>query len=204
MEINLRSVFENALYLLALLNPASKVMFLASCDPPLTRKQNFELTWKSSVAAMVILALVAAAGQFLLCRIFRVELYSLQITGGLVVFVIGWTAIQEGRFLQRKNNELRQDFTDLSLVPLAAPLIAGPGTIAAAISGTAEFGLLSTSLALSLAIGLNFIIMLFSPAINSCLGKVHALGPLIRLTGLIIAAVAVQMIITGLKECTAP
>lgn len=94
-----------------------------------------------------------------------------------------------------------ENFTDLSLVPLAAPLIAGPGTIAAAISGTAEFGLLSTSLALTLAIGINFIIMLFSPAINRFLDRVHALGPLIRLTGLIIAAVAVQMIITGLKEC---
>ena len=54
---------------------------------------------------------------------------------------------------------------------------------------------------LAAAIGINFIIMLFSPAINRFLSKVHALGPLIRLTGLVIAAVAVQMIITGLKEC---
>ena len=42
--------------------------------------------------------------------------------------------------------------------------------------------------------------MIFSPAINSILEKTHLLGPLIRLTGLIIAATAMQMIATGVKE----
>lgn len=198
----LTKMVENALYLLALLNPVSKVMFLSSYDPPLSRRHTFELAWKSSLAALILLIVLAGAGDLLLTRIFRVELYSLRITGGLVVFLIGWNAIREGRFHQKTENPgMPENFTDISLVPLAAPLIAGPGTIAAAISGTAENGLVSTAFALTLAIGINFIIMLFSTAINRFLGRVHALGPLIRLTGLIIAAVAVQMIITGLKEC---
>ena len=198
----LTKMVENSLYLLALLNPASKVMFLSSYDPPLDRRRIFELAWKSSLAALIILVVLAGAGEWVLTRIFRVEMYSLRITGGLVVFMIGWSAVREGRFHPKSESPgMPENFTDISLVPLAAPLIAGPGTIAAAISGTAEFGLFSTSLALTLAIGINFIIMLFSPAINSFLGKIHALGPLIRLTGLIIAAVALQMIITGLKEC---
>ena len=198
----LTRMVENSLYLLALLNPASKVMFLSSYDPPLDRRRIFELAWKSSLAALVILVVLAGAGEWVLTKIFRVEMYSLRITGGLVVFMIGWSAVREGRFHPKSESPgMPENFTDISLVPLAAPLIAGPGTIAAAISGTAEFGLFSTSLALTLAIGINFIIMLFSPAINSFLGKIHALGPLIRLTGLIIAAVALQMIITGLKEC---
>ena len=198
----LTRMVENSLYLLALLNPASKVMFLSSYDPPLDRRRIFELAWKSSLAALIILVVLAGAGEWVLTRIFRVEMYSLRITGGLVVFMIGWSAVREGRFHPKSESPgMPENFTDISLVPLAAPLIAGPGTIAAAISGTAEFGLFSTSLVLTLAIGINFIIMLFSPAINSFLGKIHALGPLIRLTGLIIAAVALQMIITGLKEC---
>ena len=198
----LTKMVENSLYLLALLNPASKVMFLSSYDPPLDRRRIFELAWKSSLAALVILVVLAGAGEWVLTRIFRVEMYSLRITGGLVVFMIGWSAVREGRFHPKSESPgMPENFTDISLVPLAAPLIAGPGTIAAAISGTAEFGLFSTSLALTLAIGINFVIMLFSPAINSFLGKIHALGPLIRLTGLIIAAVALQMIITGLREC---
>jgi multiple antibiotic resistance protein len=86
-------------------------------------------------------------------------------------------------------------------VPLAAPLIAGPGTIAAAISSTVQSGLLPTCLALTFAILVNFILMLFAHSINTFLTKTHLIGPLIRLTGLIIAAVAMQMILTGLRTC---
>lgn len=196
-----REVLENLLYMLALLNPASKILFLASYEPKLTKKQNLELSWKSSLAAFLILALLAGVGDFLLRRIFRVELYSLQITGGLVVFLLGWTAIREGRFIQKQQNEMRENFTDISLVPLAAPLIAGPGTIAAAIASTGQSGWGLTCLALSGAILINFILMLFAHSINTFLTKTHLIGPLIRLTGLIIAAVAMQMILSGLRTC---
>ena len=68
MEIGLREVFENGFYMLALLNPASKIMFLASYQPKLSRRRNFELSWKSSAAALLILVLLAcgfAAGYVL-------------------------------------------------------------------------------------------------------------------------------------------
>ena len=194
-------LLENSLYLLALLNPASKVMFLSTYEPPLTRRQIWELSWKSSLAALIILVVLAGAGEIVLRRVFKVELYSLRITGGLILFMIGWTAVREGRFIQKQEHNLRDNFTELSLVPLAAPLIAGPGTIAAAISGTAEYGLKMTAVALTLAILVNFVLMLFSRPINRVLNSTHLLGPLIRLTGLIIAAVSVQMVITGLHEC---
>ncbi|MPM73948.1 hypothetical protein SDC9_120933 [bioreactor metagenome] len=200
-HFNLPEVVENSLYLLALLNPASKVMFLATYEPPLTKAEIFELAWKSSLAALVILVALAGAGEMVLSKIFRVELYSLKITGGLVLFMIGWVAVREGRFVIRKEHPQIVNFTDLSLVPLAAPLIAGPGTIAASISGTAEFGLPFMIVSLTAAIAVNFVVMVFAHGINRVLEKLHLLGPLIRLTGLIIAAVAVQMVIAGLKDC---
>ncbi len=199
--MNWNPLFENAFYLLALLNPASKIMFLTGYQPQLTKKQIFELAWKSSLAALIILILLAGAGDFILSRIFRVELYSLQITGGLILFFMGWSAIREGKFMQKKQEEMRADFTEISLVPLAAPLIAGPGTIAASIASSAETGWGSTCLALTIALSVNFLLMMFSDSINKALLKTHLLGPLIRLTGLIIAAVAMQMILSGIKVC---
>lgn len=200
MGFNLGVILENALYLLALLNPASKVMFLSAYDPPLRGKDVLELAWKSSLAALLILLFLAWAGEVVLSGVFRVELYSLRISGGVVLFYIGWNAIQEGRF-GRKQDLQTHDFTEISLVPLAAPLIAGPGTIAAAITGTAESGWAATAIALFLAISANFMVMLFSNPINRFLVRTHFLGPLIRVTGLVIATVAVQMVITGLREC---
>ena len=54
--------------------PASKVMFLAAYEPPLSPRRNFELSWKSSLAALAILMLLATAGDWILNSIFRVEL----------------------------------------------------------------------------------------------------------------------------------
>lgn len=216
MNEQVKIIIENALYFIALLNPASKVMFLATYQPALSIRQIRELAWKSSLAALLILIVLAGAGEIFLSKIFRVELYSLKITGGMVLFMIGYVAVREGRFINKKeeslpaaDSESREkekinntvDFTDLSLVPLAAPLIAGPGTIAASISGTAEFGWFFIALSLTAAIAVNFVIMFFSAGINRLLVKLHLIGPLIRLTGLIISAVAVQMVIAGLKEC---
>lgn len=199
--MDITRILENAFYLLALLNPASKIMFLAAYEPKLSARQNFELAWKSSAAALVILTILAAAGHFILSRIFRVELYSLQITGGLVVFVIGWAAVNEGRFVKKKTGSEQNNITDISLVPLAAPLIAGPGMIAAAIASSVADGFLFTTLSLAIAIFINFLLMVCASGINNFLTRTHMLGPLIRLTGLVISAVAMQMMITGIKVC---
>ena len=200
MNQEITAIIENSLYFIALLNPTSKVMFLSTYEPKLENKQIFELSWKSSTAALIILIVLAACGEFVLSKIFRVELYSLKITGGIVLFMIGMIAIREGRFINREEHNQRTDFTDLSLIPLATPLIAGPGIIAAGISTAAQYGTISVSISLFIGIFINFIIMMFSSGINKILEKLHLTGPLIRLTGLIISGVAAQMIITGIKE----
>ncbi len=194
-------IVENAFYMLVLLNPASKIMFLSAYKPQLTCKQNFELSWKSSAAALIILMIISAAGHFMLSKIFRIELYSLQITGGFVVFIIGWAAVNEGRFIKTQSKKQGGNITDISLVPLAAPLIAGPGMIAAAIASSIAIGFIYTTISLVIAIFINFLLMVCSSSINRFLTRTHMLGPLIRLTGLVIAAVAMQMILTGIKVC---
>ncbi|MCQ2380370.1 MAG: hypothetical protein MJ025_05565, partial [Victivallaceae bacterium] len=125
-------------------------------------------------------------------------LYSLQITGGAVVFMIGWTAVREGIFSVGGSN-VRQTLFDVSIVPLATPLIAGPGMLAATITMSAETGLPVMLAALASAIAINFVLMVFSWRINRLLKKLHMTGPLIRFAGLITAAIAVQMMISGFK-----
>ncbi len=198
-ELDTLTILELSLYFLALLNPASKILFLATYDPPLNRKQAFELSWKSSCAAFAMLAIFAVVGKVLLEQVFRVDLYALQITGGLIVFAIGWNAAREGRFFQKREHEMREDFNSISIVPLAAPLIAGPATITMAISFSAQYGILFSLGIVAAALAMNFIMMLFAMPLNKIFCALHLTGPLIRITGLLVAAVAMQMILTGLS-----
>ncbi|MFZ5805755.1 MAG: MarC family protein [Verrucomicrobiota bacterium] len=181
-------------YFLALINPASKVFLLASMDPPYKWKGLWNVCFRSTVVAFFILILLAVAGNLVLESIFHVHIYSLNVAGGIILFVVGFNAVQKGRFYEE--TALKR-VSDISVVPLAAPFIAGPGTITAAISYPAIHGLQSTILCITLALLLNFLIMLTSLQIGRFLEKINLIGPLIRITGLVVTAVAVQMIFTG-------
>lgn len=191
---------QTSLYFLALINPPSKVFLLSSMDPPYSRAELLKVSVTATSVALAILLVLSGIGHVLLHEVFRVEIYSLQVAGGIVLFIIGLTAVRKGRFYE-------QDFhggTDVSIVPLAAPLIAGPGTITAAISFAATHGIAITALSLTTALAANFLVMLLSLWIGRILQRFHAFGPLIRITGLIVTAVAVQMTLSGLSQWLGP
>jgi len=129
-------------------------------------------------------------------HVFRVELYALKLAGGLVLLLTGLNAVQKGIFFNHEANKIVSD-DELSVVPLAAPLIAGPGTIAITVSYSLEYGVGRTLFSLAVALLINTGCMLASKAIAKILDAMLMIGPLIRLTGLIIMAVAMQMMLSG-------
>ncbi len=194
---HLGSLTELSLYFLAAINPASKIFLLASSDPPYTRRELLLVSAKASLAALLILTVLAVSGQYILLEIFSIKLYSLKIAGGIVLFTVGMKAVSKGRFYEQE--DLRTN-ADISIVPLAAPLIAGPATIAAGIAMVPINGLFSTLSAITVAIAVNFVLMILSRDIGKLLGKIHAIGPIIRITGLIVMGMALQMILNGISD----
>ncbi|MBQ6473268.1 MAG: MarC family protein [Victivallales bacterium] len=192
-------IFKDTLYFLAILNPASKLLFLSSYNPPLTGRQNFELSWKSSLTACLILVAFTFIGTILLADVFRIQMYALRVSGGLILFFTGWQAVRNGKFT---NDGLAKgmDLTEVSIIPLAAPLITGPGTITIAITMASEHGSFHSLAVVVIACLVNFLLMTATPLINRALVALHVVGPLIRITGLIVATVAIQMMLTGLSE----
>lgn len=193
--MELSQIIENTIYFLALINPASKILYLAAKQPPYTRKELFSISIRSSFAALLILLILTSTGNFLLETIFHVEVYSLSVAGGIILFIIGLNAVRYGRFYEKKS--LLQADENITIVPLAAPMIAGPGIMTAAISFASIHGVLITMICLIIAIFINLITMLFSSKIGNFLEKISATGAVIRITGLIVTAVAMQMIFNG-------
>lgn len=191
----LAHIIENTLYFLALLNPVSKILFLSAKQPAYSSKELRHLSVKATIAALAILLILASFGNFLLRSIFHVDIYSLSVAGGIILFSIGLNAVREGSFFGEVEDSAKS--SDISIVPLAAPLIAGPGTMAAAISFASIHGKLITAVCITIAMAINLIFMIFSLKINRSLARIKATEPLIRITGLIVTAVAAQMIFNG-------
>lgn len=192
----LETIGVNALYLLALINPISKVSILAGLPPEQRDARFLSLAAKSSMVAAGILFGAMVVGNLLLRSIFRVELYSLQLAGGVVVFWVGLNALRRGVFFEHDSHA---EIEDMALVPLACPMIAGPATIAACIGLRAQHELVMPTIAMLLALGVNHLIMMFSPSIGRMLGRFNILSALIRITGLIVMTIGTQMALDGIS-----
>jgi len=188
--------FENFLFFIVLLNPVSKIVVLSSLGITNNFEELKNISLRATITAIIILFLFSFAGTFILKKIFRIEIYSLQIVGGIVLFLIGLRALQKGEFFEL---DTHKKIKDIAVVPIASPMIAGPATITASISQSAIFGPFITYISIFSALSVNFILMIFAGKINSFLKKYNLLGPLVRITGLFIASIGVNMALTGVK-----
>jgi multiple antibiotic resistance protein len=189
------TVLVDALYLLALINPMSKVSVLSILASPERRQEFRQVTNRSTLVAGGILLGAMVFGNFVLQDIFHVELHSLRLAGGSVLCWVGFNALRRGVFFEQETN---RRFEDMAMVPLACPMIAGPATIAACIALRAKEGVLLPALSLIIALAVNHLVMLLSQTISATLSKFNVLGALIRITGLVVMTIGAQMVLDGL------
>lgn len=182
------------LALLALINPVSKIFILSTLAEEAAPRELRKISLKASFIAGAILFIFALIGKFILQKVFHVQIYSFQIVGGIVLFARGFQALNKGLFFETEAN---QRLEDASIVPLASPMIAGPATLSAAISFPVHYGLLRTLIAILIAVGVNFYVMIYSQRIGAILKRHNLMGALIRITGLIVATIGVQMMLEG-------
>ena len=115
----IKKILINAIYLLALINPVSKISILSLFSSKEDVKEIVPVAIKSSLIALGILLLIMIFGDFILRQIFHVELYSLNIAGGIVLFWVGFGARTKGVFFEHGT---KMHFVDISIVPLASPM----------------------------------------------------------------------------------
>jgi len=183
--------------ILALVNPVQKIFVITSLQSQFTDKELKYLSLKSSLTAFIILVLFLFLGQVIFNYVFHIQLYAFQVTCGVVLFYNGITGLQKGVFIQVDQNVKLQD---LSTVPIAMPMIAGPATITAAVTFPAHYGREITIISIFLALSINLLFMLYSRYIGNILTKLNFMNALIRITGLIVATIGVQMVLTGITN----
>jgi multiple antibiotic resistance protein len=190
-------LFFYVFYLLVLINPISKIFILSVLAKEFRPEEMRLLVRKSSLFAALILLALGAGGDFILTKIFHVQLYSLKTAAGIILFFVGYNALSKGIFFEVDE---KQKMEDISLVPLASPMIAGPAAITAAISMNSELGLPTASLCIAMAVLVNWLVMTSYRWVSDWMIKYHLMGALIRITGLIVAAISVEMVFEGIGE----
>lgn len=158
---------------------------------------------KSTLIATGILLFFAASGMRFF-QLFGISLPAFRIGGGLVLMVLGIKQLDsERRRVQEDEADESLERDNITIFPLATPLLAGPAAISAVIlhttSASSWVRLLELNCAVLVAMFLSYLVISFSPLLLRGLGKT-GLNILTRLMGLVIVAMAVQFVLTGLSE----
>ena len=159
---------------------------------------------KAAIACTLILAGFASAGG-LLFRVFGITLSAFRIAGGLI---LGLSALDMVR-AERRTRETKEEVAegvekeDAAITPLAIPMLAGPGAISTVIvlshhatTWTQALPIYSAILGVGVA---TFLSLRASEPFHRILGKT-GINVLTRLMGLVLATVAVQFILDGLRD----
>ena len=150
--------------------------------------------------AALLLVFFGVAGDKALATI-GVSIPAFRIAGGLMLFLLAIDMLFEKRTERREKRPGEEHRDDPSVFPLATPLIAGPGALAAMILLTSEHpgdaaGQSAVFLAGAAVLAITFIVFLATELIERLLGPT-GIKVLTRLFGMLLGALAVQFVLDG-------
>jgi len=170
----------------------------------LSIKQRNNTAKKASIVAFFTILAFAFSGQILF-KFFGISVNSFRIVGGVIFFAMGWDMLQArlGSIKHTKDeNKIDAYVDDISITPLAIPMICGPGAITNAIilmegSETIIKKIILISV-IFIVLLITYLILIGSSRITDKLGDTGN-KVMMRLMGLIVMVIAVEFFFSGLK-----
>jgi len=196
METSLR----DATTLFVVIDPIGQIPLFLALTRNATDSERKRIALRCILISAIILGLFILGGQFLLGKL-GISLASFQIAGGIVLFLFGLRMIFEEEGKKEPHHlEVKQD---IAVFPLAIPSIAGPGTMMAVVLATdrTRFGWveqIGTTLILFVILGITYVFLRLAAPIQRLIGNTGA-NVISRVLGLILASLAVEKILEGIK-----
>lgn len=174
------------------MDPLGNTPVFLSLTERLDEKTKRSLAIKAVIRAGIVLLVFVFLGNVIL-DFFHISLQSFRIAGGIILLLIGLQLLFGLRF----SNEPEIMADDLSVVPLATPLIAGPGMITAVVIFSKEYGYLITIIGIVANLVLSWVLFRYANYIVKFLGKGGTLM-FVKFMSLILVAIGVEFIRSGL------
>ncbi len=192
--------------LIALVNPIGVIPIFYSMTQDFPKEEQDRMVFITCFSLVTMLLVSFFFGNFIL-NSFSISIDSFRIAGGIVVAIIALTMIN-GKIGENKMNKEEKDvnvesYTNLAIVPLAMPLMAGPGALSASIvfginSHTFESYAYSSLTIILFGLGC-YLLLRYSKPLMKRLGRT-GVNVVTRIMGLILLSLGVEMIVTALRN----
>jgi multiple antibiotic resistance protein len=196
--------------LFSIMNPLGTVPIFVSLTQKHEPKERGKIAFWTALNVLIILLLSFFAGKYILV-FFGISINSLKIAGGLIIASSGF-ALLTGKFAEHKGMQgkrIKEDVktrSEISLTPLAIPMLAGPGTISLLITYNEQYQKLNEVfylLGAMLLAGLSvYLILRSSHYIVKTIGA-SGINALSRIIGFIVIAIGVEYILSAVLDIIA-
>jgi len=188
--------------LFLIIDPIGLLPMFIALTSGTTSSERRGIALRATGVSFFILALFALVGENLLSAV-GIGMPAFRIAGGMLLFLTAVDMLFERRSARRDKQSEEAERIDPSVFPMATPLIAGPGSIAAAIllAGQDDHGINAILLTISAVICVlvvALVLFLSSNLLERLLGKT-GINVITRLLGMLLAALAVQFVVDGMR-----
>ncbi|MBT0160141.1 MarC family protein [Candidatus Bathyarchaeota archaeon A05DMB-2] len=181
------------LALFIIVDPFGNIPIFIGLTKKLDKDERRRVFRSATLTGFFLLIIFALTGQWILTY-FNISIYSFMIAGGILLLVIAIKLLIEGEW-----HEPAGSLESLSAVPIAVPLLVGPGAITTTIFSLQEFGITITVISVVIVFILVWVLLRLIDPVHKFLGKSGS-AIIARIMALLIAAIAVQYIINGVSH----
>jgi multiple antibiotic resistance protein len=187
------NVLTSTIQLLAVVEPFGIIPILINLTKKMEKETSKALSKTAAVTSATLLMIFAIAGTQILSA-FGITVNSFMVAGGALLFIVSLEIMRHGE-LRNIENELQGS----GVVPIAFPLIAGPRTITSVIISQQKDGPIVTLLSIIIVIGITYLVLRSLNPIYRILGN-RGSEIISRIFAVILAAIAIQYIVGGLRN----
>lgn len=206
MASDLLSFLASLSSIIIIVNPLGATLTYIALTEKLEKPLKEQIVRDACTFALVILIVAGIAGTVIL-QILGITLEAFRIAGGILLFGIGMEMVYaktSRTSLTATEKYESRDNEDVAVMPLAIPMIAGPGAITTTIvltneaSGMSTIAWLVIFVSICIAIVITYFMMMYADYIIRKIGQ-RQYRVINRLMGILLIAIAVQFVITGIK-----
>lgn len=191
--------------LIVIINPVMVTSVFITLTSNATPQAKRAIIRKTTLIAFIVLLVFAVSGT-LVFKFFSITIGAFQIAGGIVLFSVAMGMLHATPSRTRQTPEEMDEAMnrdDIAVVPLAIPMVSGPGAITTVVVLSGEARVIPNMailfLAIVVAMLIVFVMLRNAARIQKYLGP-SGLNITTRLMGLVLAAIAVQFVIRGVES----
>ena len=191
-------VLKSVVSLFVVVNPIGKVPIFITLTEKM-EKQNKKLVSTNAIITTAVLLTVFAVAGIQLLSIFGISIFSFMIAGGVLLFIISIEFLTHGEWRYGGSSISG----DSGIVPLAFPLLAGPGAITTVIISLQAYGWVVSIISIVFVVSVTYLVLQLGNPILRILGRRGSLVTT-RVFAIFLAAIAVQYVVDGLRQLLVP